>query len=252
VISSGLVQFKRTFQLSPIILVGGIAGQTPGALLPILSLTQPGAFSAGITSPGDDVDLDNFFAYFEPVAGGTLIDNEVATYPFANQAVAANAIITQGLRVSLKMISPARNPGGYADKLATFSALQSSLAQHTNLGGTYNVATPAFLYTNCLLTALRDVTGGEGAQTQAIWQWDFYQPLLTLAAAAAAYSASMSKIAAGTESKGDPPALSGGSPNVGTGASVAGPAVVPAATSLGGASASSVQAGLASAPPDGG
>jgi hypothetical protein len=237
--SSGIAQFQRSFQISPIILVGGIAGSLPGSSLPIYSLTESSIFPTGALSQADTSAQSDYdwFAFYEPMPGSTLIENEVATYPFANQTIAANAIITQPLRISLKMICPVRD--SYAAKLTTFTAMQNALAQHIQLGGVFNVATPAYLYTNCLLVTLRDISGGETKQTQMEYQWDFMQPLLTQDQATQTYNGAMNKFSTGVALTGDPPATSGGPPNVGSTTSVAAPSVVPAAQPLVGASLSS-------------
>jgi hypothetical protein len=203
--SPALIAQKLAFQLSPIILTGGIA-QLMGGVLPLIAITEALNFTVGLLSGSSDLDLDNFFASFAPLSGGSLLDIQVATVPFANQAVAANAIIQQPLRISLKMTCPARGPGGFAAKLATLTALQAALQLHTNSGGTFTVATPSFIYTNCLLTALRDVSAGQPSQPQSIWQWDFFQPLLTVDQLGGLMNTMMSKISGGTPSTG---ALSG-------------------------------------------
>ncbi|WP_254661836.1 hypothetical protein [Burkholderia sp. CCA53] len=61
------------------------------------------------------------------------------------------------------------------------------------------MATPARIYTNCILTSMTDVTSGEGKQQQIQWQLDFVQPLLTQQAASSAYGALMSKLAGGQQ-----------------------------------------------------
>src|SRR5690242_11026591 len=98
-------------------LVDGIASAIPGQMLPIISITEAINFTAGLLSGGagtdlSDPNLDNFFANFEPIPGARLISQQVGHYPFANQAVAANAVIPQPLPVSLLMKCPARPPGG--------------------------------------------------------------------------------------------------------------------------------------------
>jgi len=234
--SGGLAQFKLAFQVSPIILTGGIASNVPGGMIPIISLTQSQDFDTGLLSGSSDINLDDFFAHFNPIAGGTLIDLQVAHYPFANSQTAANATVAQPLRISLLMVAPARNAGDYSNKLSVMSSLQNSLNQHINQGGTFTVATPAFLYTDCVLTGLRDVTSGGGRQYQAQWQWDFEQPLLTLASAQSAQNSLMQKISNGTQTTGDPPSYSGAAASVGQPASGVAPSVVPAAQSTTGSS----------------
>lgn len=231
--------FQLSYQISPIILTGGSSSGVPGGMTPIMSLTQPDAFSDGLPGAGDTSSPDSYFAHYLPLPGATLIENEVGTYPFANQSVAANAIIAQPLKISLLMICPATDSNTYATKLSTMTALQGALKDHINQGGTFSVATPAFLWTNLLLLRLSDVTSGETKQVQMEWQWDFYRPLLTLEEAAAAQNNLMSKMSSGTPVDGDPPTWSGTSPTVGNPPSLAGSSVVPAASNLGGASAAS-------------
>jgi hypothetical protein len=238
--SIGQAAFRLAFQISPIILTGGSAASIPGGMLPIVALTEAANFVTGLLSGGDAFDLDNFFAHFQPVQGGTLIDNDVATYPFANQAVAANAIIANPLRLSVQMLCPARGELGYASKLATITALQAALAAHNNAGGTYIVATPAFFYTNCLLLNLRDISGSESNQVQSRWQFEFFKPLLTLEDAQNAQNSLMSKISGGTPIDGDP-TWSSLSSNVGSTASLVGSAVVPSASGSGGAAVTGLQ-----------
>lgn len=189
--------FTQKFSTSPIILVNGIASGATGGM-PLASLLG-----------GEPEAALDAFATFVPLSGGKLIDNAVGTYPFANQAVAANAIIANGLTISIRMICPVREPGGYANKLAVMTNLQAQLAKHNNSGGCYTVATPSFLYENALMTAMFDVSDGESKQAQIEWQLDFYAPLLTLEAAAGAESTMMSKVSAATPIDGDPPAWSG-------------------------------------------
>lgn len=209
-----LSAFQLSYQISPIVLVNGIAG--PG-MLPIISLTSPQAYSAGALSSSTPQDIEGYFAQFNIVPGGSLMDNEVATYPFANQTVAANAIITNPLRISLDMVTSAYGEVTLANKLSRISALKASLDKHTSLGGWYNVATPSYIYQGCLLTGLKDISeGGEGEQPQLRWRWDFMQPLITAAAAQAAQNPSMGKIADQTANTGDPP----GSQTISTGVGI--------------------------------
>lgn len=188
--------YDLAFQISPIILVGGIAQSTPGGLLPFVALTgQLAGFVQGAASNG--LSLDDFFARFIPIPGGTLISNGIGTYPFANQQVAANAVVQQPLNISLEMIVPVKTAGGYLTKLAILTSLQSSLNAHNNSGGLYHVATPARIYTNCLMTAMTDITSGETKQQQVRFQLDFIQPLVTQAQAASAQNALMSNMSGG-------------------------------------------------------
>ena len=226
---SGLVEFQVAYQISPVILTGGLAQNVPGGMIPIISLTQAQDYDLGLLSSSSNIDPDDFFASFTPMPGSTLVENAVATYPFANARVAANAIVTQPLRISLLMQVPVRKPGGYADKQQVMTSLKSSLDQHNLAGGTYTVATPSYTYVNCLLTALRDVGGAESKQAQIVWQMDFMQPLLTAADAQAAQNSLMTKISNGTAVSGDPPSFSGPEPSIGQPPSGTAPRAVPAA-----------------------
>lgn len=233
--SIGSVLFRLGFELSPIVLQGGIAAKI-GQYLPIVSITEAANFTTGLLDGGDpDLDIDQFFAHWVPMPGGTIIENQLGRYPFANQAVAANAIIAQPLHVSMKMICPVQNPGGYASKLATMVALQILLNKHSQLGGTYIVATPSFIYTNCILTRIVDISAGETKQSQYQWQWDFEQPLLTLAQAQQVQNTLYSRMSAQTQIAGDPPTAAGLDTATTNPLGIAGPSVVSAAQNLTGA-----------------
>jgi hypothetical protein len=232
--------WKLAFQLSPIVLTNGIAQNIPGGMLPIIAITEAINFVDGLLSGPENITLDNFFASYQPLPGSTLIDQDIAHYPFANQAVAANAVITKPLAISMLMICPVRLPGGYPLKTATFLALQAALSQHNNSGGTYTIATPAQFYTNCLLMKMSDVTPGDSAQPQTHWQLDFEKPLLTEDQAQQAQNSLMNKISSGTQING-PLAWSGLGPTVGLPPSLATPGLIPAATSTAGAGLSAPQ-----------
>lgn len=231
--SVGRTIFKLAYQISPIILTDGIAGANgagvPGGMLPIVALTEAANFISGLLHGSVGLDLDQFFAQFTPMAGSTLIDNSIGHFPFANQTVAANAVITNPLRVSLRMDCPVQKAGGYTVKLATFTALRAALTKHISLGGTFIVITPSKLYLNCLLVSLKDVTNGSGKQPQVTWQWDFEQPLITLDQAAGAQNAQMSKITNGTPTDGS---LSGSTQTAGNQLSGAAPVTMPVATNI--------------------
>jgi len=210
----------------------------PGGILPIIALTETLNFPAGILSGGSDLlDLDDFFATFVPLPGSTLIDNKYGQFPFANQQVAANAVITQPLVISYRMICPAQNELGYPLKLATMTALQASLAQHGVSGGTYICATPSFFYTNCVMLGMRDTSDSRSQQAQNTYQLDFWQPLLTLQSALQAQNNLMSQVTGQTPVPATDGAVSwsGLSPTTGNPASIAGPSVIPAAAPLAGA-----------------
>jgi hypothetical protein len=235
-ISAGLSVFKLSFEISPIILVGGVAANIPGGgMLPIVAITQALSFVGGLLSGGDDLtDLDDFFAHFVPLPGSTLGEQQIGKYPFANQAVAANAVIRQPLNISLRMICPARDESGYAVKTATMQALKSTLDLHNGSGGTYVVATPSYFYTNCVFLRLFDVSSADDKQVQNTYQWDFEVPLLTLQDAQNAQGNLMNQISNGTAITGSP-AWSGLGPTVGNPASGNAPNVVGSAAGPAGA-----------------
>jgi hypothetical protein len=226
--------FSQSFELAPIVLVGGVAAGMSGGIAPVTSFLGQGG-SGGLlssTSTGPAGSTPPPWARFQLIAGGTLIDNQIAHWPLANQAVAANAVITQPLRISLLMISPAHDSVSYTAKQAIMTALQSTLYQHTGQGGWYNVATPSYIYQGCLLTQLRDVSQTPpGGQVQWGWQWDFEQPLITAAAAQGAQNTAMSKISSQTPAGGDPPTSGPAGAAVGKPSSGVGPTLIPAAMS---------------------
>lgn len=187
--------YKLGFELSPIILHNGVAANIPGQLLPIISITQ--AASLGIGLLGGNLDIDNFFCHFKPIPGGTLIANEIGRYPFANQTIAANAIIQHPIGVSMLMECPVNQESGYISKFMTISALKGVLDYHNSLGGTYVVATPSYVYWDCILLGLTDASSGESKQPQNAWRWDFTKPLITAQQAASAQNSMMSKLSNG-------------------------------------------------------
>jgi hypothetical protein len=206
VIQQALIsQFRMTYEISPITLVGGVAGNFPGSMLAIVQLLQANSFVGGILQAAQSLTFNDFVAHFQPMPGATLIDNQIGEYPFANQAVAANAIIAMPLKVSLMMVAPAPVLGGYSKKFAAFTSMQQTLRQHTLKGGLFTVATPSFTYQNCILRSLRDVSTQEGFQVQTRWQWDFEQPLVTQEQAQAAMNQLNQAITNGTQTVGDPP-----------------------------------------------
>ncbi|MHB8388242.1 MAG: hypothetical protein ACYDBH_01515 [Acidobacteriaceae bacterium] len=185
--------YDIAFQVSPIILTGGIASGMLGNAIPIIALVgQLAGFAQGALTSG--FSFEDFYARFLPIHGSTVISNTVGTYPFANQSVAANALVQQPLTVSLQMIAPVKDAGGYLTKLPIFMNLQQSLQAHNIGGGTYTIATPSYIYTNCLMTNMSDITSGETNQQQIIWQLDFVQPLISLQDATNAVNGLMSKL----------------------------------------------------------
>jgi len=254
-VSPGGLAFRLTYEISPVILTGGIAAFMPGGMLPIISITEPLNFLGGILSGGGDLDLDDFFAHFVPLPGSGLVSQEIGEYPFANQAVAANAVIRKPLMISLRMICPVKE-SGWSIKLATMMALKATLDLHNNSGGTYTVCTPSFIYTECLLIDVRDTSAENSRQAQNTYQWDFRQPLLVLQSAIAAQNNLMSKITAGTPIA-TPAAFATGvagniwsnlAPTLGTPPSLGAIGTIPAASGPAGASAANPLAGISGSP----
>lgn len=234
--SSGQAIWKLAFQLCPIILTDGIALGLPGNMLPIIILTETLNLTAGLLSGEPGPTLDNFFANYTPMPGATLIDQDIGKYPFANQSVAANAVIAKPLAISLRMVCPVRERLGYFTKLATMIALQGALAKHNGMGGTYTISTPSFFYTNCVMLAMRDVTSGESAQVQSMWQLDFEKPLITLNDAQQAQSSLMSNLTGGSQLTGDPPSWSSAATAIGNITSLAGMSIISQLSGVAGAS----------------
>lgn len=207
--------YTLAFQVSPIILQGGIASTVPFGVLPIIALTGQLASLALAAATSGGLSVNDFYAQYLPIPGGTVINNSVAMYPFANQQVAANAIIQQPLNISLQMIAPVNQAGGYLTKLPLLTSLQTSLQKHNTLGGTYAIATPAYIYTNCVMTGMTDITGGESRQVQIEWRLDFIQPLITQAQAQAAMGSLMQSVTNGSQITGAP-SWSNSLPSAGT------------------------------------
>lgn len=188
--------FRFSYELSPIFLTNGVAQGVPGGL-PIVLFTQGISFLSGILGGGSDLNPDDFFAHFWPLPGSTLANNQFGKYPFANQQIAANARIKMPARIALRMVCPARGDLAYGVKLATMTALKMTIDLHDSLGGTYTVATPSFIYANCVLLSLTDTSHGDSTQPQNTYTWEFEQPLLTLEDAAQAQSNLMNQISGG-------------------------------------------------------
>lgn len=194
----GISQFDYVYQIAPIVLINGLAGQIPGGMLSVASFTSASIFGA-VTQPAFSSPLDTFVRFL-PLAGSTIIDNELGEYPFANQQTAANAIITRPLTISFRMLAPAIGPGGFQAKQALFQSLAQTFQQHNLLGGLYGCATPAYYWDSCVMRAMRDVTPeGGSTQRQVVWQIDFEKPLVTQQQAAQANNVLLSKIGSGTQ-----------------------------------------------------
>jgi len=187
--SFGQTAFQAAYEISPIILQNGIAQFIPGGLLPITVLTEM------FDIPG--IEEGQFFAHYKPLPGSTLADWQVAEYPFFSLQMAANAVVQMPLKVSMLMVCPAQNDGGYLIKQAILTALQTEIQTHISQGGTFTVITPAYTYTNCLLTGIRDVSSAGDKQVQLMYQWDFVQPLITVTGALQVLGSLLQNIGAG-------------------------------------------------------
>lgn len=197
--------YQLGFEISPVILTRGIASLVPGGMVPIVAITEAVGLTAGLLNGSLDIDLDNYFAHFQPVPGSTLVNNQIGNYPFANQSVAANAIIAQPLSVSLIMDIPVNSSGGYLSKFLTMNTLKTTLDTHNHSGGTYTVATPSYIYTDCVLLSLKDLGQVSGSrQPQMRWQWDFSRPLVSLAQANQALNSMMDKLNGASAISGNP------------------------------------------------
>ena len=182
------------FQISPITLVGGIAGGVPGGLLPIIAtIGGLGGLAQGLASGlAAGQGMQAFPWRFLPVSGAQAIYQTAATYPFANRDIAANATVQQPKSFSMRMIWPVNQVSGMATKLALFSSLKDTLETHNTSGGTYSVALPSMLMTDCILLSLSDITPGGSKQSQIECQWDFFKPLISQKQAVGALSGLMS------------------------------------------------------------
>jgi hypothetical protein len=186
---SAAVEFSQVYEQSPIYLLNGIASQVSGG---IMALANPQLLPSG-------------FAWFRPVAGASLLRNRCAEYPMANQAIAGNAMIAMPVTVSMEMICPASQATvAYGNKNAIITALVASLKQHNATGGLYGVYTPAFTYQNGVMLDFRDVTTADMKQVQAVFQLDFFFPLITVADAQAAQGALYRTITSGAAMNGQP------------------------------------------------
>jgi hypothetical protein len=220
-----IADYSYWYTENPIILVNGAAGT---GIITILNLMQANGFPQGPTQPSNP-DAPNFVK-FKLLPGHSLMNNEVAMYPFANQSVAANAIITQPLELSIEMLVPATAEFDVLTKFYTMSALKSKLDEHTAAGGWYDVVTPSYVYTGCLLTSLVDASPESmGAQAQVRWVWSFMQPLLTAESARPAQNQEMSNISKKTVNAGDPPGTKRVKTNTTKASAGYSPNVVPAA-----------------------
>ena len=196
---------QRAFQICPIILTGGIAESIPGGMLPMFSLfgidpsqiAGPNADLTGVLpvyNPGLTPTLDNSFAAFNVLPGGTLVNQSIGKYPFANQSVAANAVIREPVTLSVIMDAPMRGPNAWKLKQLVMTSLKGALDLHNNVGGLYVIFTPAFLYDNMVMISLTDNSRGNSSLPQNAWRFDFERPLVTMVELQAAFNQFMKKV----------------------------------------------------------
>lgn len=179
--TAGRTIAQMAYQSSPIILTGGVAEKL-GGTVPILLYTQAVATANGLLAGGlsgklNLPNLDNMWATWNPQSGSSLLENEVGTYPFANQTVAANAVVSKPLQLSMQLRCPPNGPGAMVTKLATLQALSAILNKHTQMGGTFVVITPGQIYTSMLLTRIIDTSPDAQQFPAAQFQFDFVRPL---------------------------------------------------------------------------
>jgi hypothetical protein len=203
-------QIQLLYQLTPIWLRDGVATNINGGVLPILSILNYEVFAALNNlqnfqdespviqnSVADDWNFENAFAIFQPAPGGSLVKQSIAEYPWANLSVAANAIVREALSVSMIMLTPMKEKNSWALKQSRMSTLKSVLDAHNNLGGTYIVFTPAFIYDNMCMEDLTDISTSSNPLPQNTWRWNFRQPLVSLQDLYGAENNLISKLSAG-------------------------------------------------------
>lgn len=184
-------KFRMQYEYAPILLKYGIADGFSEKVMSILQLTQQGGYP---------VSDSGYFGYFAFVNGGTYMQNTVAQYPFANQYVAANAIVRQPNNVSLLMNCPATASMPIDRRQSIFQSLIASLDRHVAMGGLFVVYTPMGILDNCVLLATRDASNGENAILQNGIIFDFQQPLImTIDDANKASNTTAGKIDAGAK-----------------------------------------------------
>ena len=169
--------FKLAFEVSPILLVDGIASKIPGGVMPIAVLTEGLSIANGLLH--GEIRTRSMAA-FTPMAGTTLVQQDICNLNLYNQVTAANATVRKPNRVVMQMIRPASTEdGGYTTKGMTFTALKMALDMHNHYGGCYTVLTPSFIYTRCLMRSFIDTSGfsEQNKQIQHTWQIEFEQPL---------------------------------------------------------------------------
>jgi len=201
-------QQQLQFQVNPIILSGGAAAQLSGGMLPMGALlgmsfgNSGGGGKTALGLPYSPSDLDDAFGAFNVLPGGTLVQQTIAKYPFANQFVAANATIREPLTISVIMDAPARGKNALVTKQAIMTSLKATLDNHNAAGGTYTVVTPGYVYMDLIMTSLTDNSRGNNSLPQNAWRFDFEKPLVSLTELQNAQNLLMSKITNGLPTDG--------------------------------------------------
>jgi hypothetical protein len=193
----GIYQFL--YQITPIFLNNGIATNMAGSILPVFTLLNPNAYNILFSGGNNAFNIDDYFAIFQPAAGGSLIQQQIAEYPFANLNVAANATVTNPIEVSMIMATPMKTANAWAVKNSIMTSLKSSLDNHNNLGGTYTVFTPAYTYYDMVMLGLVDMSTPQIFLPQNTWKWDFRKPLVTQAGLTSAENNLFAKITGGIQ-----------------------------------------------------
>ena len=98
--------YQLLYQITPIFLTNGIATNIAGGIVPIMAILNPSAYNNLFAGGSDNFNIDNFFAIFQPSPGGSLVQQSLAEYPFANLNVAADAIIRNPIEISMIMATP--------------------------------------------------------------------------------------------------------------------------------------------------
>lgn len=232
--TQSLTNAQLLYQVSPIILVDGIASNQTGSMQSLLMLLAP---SIAFGQPTVSTNLlDNAFGAFNVLPGGTLNAQTVPKYPLADMTLAANAIVRDPIQVSLIWDIPMKGANAWANRLSTIQNLKGILDQHNNAGGRYIILTPSYYYDNCILLSLTDNSRGSSPIPQNAWRFDFERPqVVTLQDAIGAQSILMRKITGGLKTPGawSYPATGsiGGVPNLLTGPNTPAPSA-PAAAGL--------------------
>ncbi|WP_336284219.1 hypothetical protein [Citrobacter arsenatis] len=193
--------YELAFEVSPILLVDGIASNIPGGILPIAVITEGLSIANGLLQGKIGANPSTRFI---PQPGTTLVQQDVAGINFYNQIAAANAVVSKPNRVVMQMLRPVSTASlkGYGNKLMTFTALKMALDMHNQSGGTYTVLTPGFIYAGCLFKSMVDNSGLSGQNKQAQYSWliEFEQPLLSISELDTRLGNLMSKFEAGIPS----------------------------------------------------